>query len=127
MAGQLDYYGFAAPLCFGPILALALNVDGFQSMSSGGAVDFLIKIAGVEYSGGFTGEFGGNYQIQQAVTQLNPATNKLWTPGDIAGALFGFVFNGSGKLRVTQFFAEALVSLRTGPFDCGGGPFSYTS
>lgn len=125
-AGVTDYYGFAAPLCFGRVLALALNVDGSAQIGSP-AVDFLIKINGVVYSGGFSFAFAGGYTIQQAVSQLNPATNGYWEDADIGSGLFGFSFAGSGDLRVTQFMGEKLVSLRNYPFNCGGGPVSYTS
>jgi hypothetical protein len=125
-AGVTDYYGFGAPPCYGRVLALALNVDGSAIIGSP-SVDFLIKIAGVSYSSGFSDAFPGGYGIQQGITQLNPATGTFWTDTDIAGALFGFSFAGSGTLRVTQFMGEQLVSLRSSPFNCGGGNRSYTS
>lgn len=125
-AGLIDLYGFAAPACFGRILALALNADG-SAQSGSPSIDFLIKILGTTYPSGTTQAYLGGYGIQQGITQLNPVTNTFWADAEIGNSLFGFSSAGGGDLRVTQFMAEKLVSLRTVPFTCGRGNQSYTT
>lgn len=126
VVGTTDYYGFPAPACYGRILALALNVDG-SAISGSPSVDFLIKIEATEYAAGFSDAYIGGYGIRQGISLLNPQTGTFWTDAEIAAALFGFRFAGSGELRVTQFMLEKLVSLRAVPYSCGGGAISYTS
>lgn len=125
-AGTTDYYGFPAPACYGRILALALNVDG-SAVTGSPSVDFLIKLAAMEYSAGFSDSYIGGYHIKQGISELNPLTGIFWTDADIAAGLFGMRMAGSGELRVTQFMIEKLVSLRNVPYQCGGGAISYTS
>jgi hypothetical protein len=125
-AGLTDFYGFTAPACFGRILALALNADG-SAQTGSPSIDFLIKILGATYPSGTTGAYLSGYSIQQGLTQLNPATGTFWNDADIGNALLGFSLAGGGDLRVTQFFGEKLVSLRSVPFDCGKGNRSYSN
>lgn len=126
-AGVTDYYGFAGPVCYGRILALALNADG-SAIAGNPSVNFLMKLAGTEYAAGFSDAYIGGYTIRQAVSQLNPLTGIFWTDGDIAAGLFGFRMAGvGGELRITQFMMEKLVSLRTVPFTCGQGSYSYVT
>jgi hypothetical protein len=124
--GTVDMYGFTAPACFGKILALALNADG-SAQTGSPSIDFLIQILGTQYPSGSTDAYAGSYSIQQGITLLNPSTGLPWTDADIGNGLFGFSLAGGGDLRITQFFGEKLVSLRTVPFDCGRGNQSYTT
>jgi hypothetical protein len=124
--GLTDFYGFAAPACFGKILAFALNADG-SAQSASPSLDFLIKILGTTYGSGTTQAYAGGYSTQQGLTELNPTTGQVWTDADIGNLLAGFSLTGGGDLRVTQFFGEKLVSLRTVPFDCGKGNRSYSN
>ncbi len=119
-----DLYGFTAPACYGRILALAVSVDGI-AITGTPSVDWLIKQGALLTNLGGSPNFTSGYMIQQAVSQLNPATGTFWSDGDIANALFGYQFAGSGGARVTQFMLEKLVSLRSDPFNCGGGNFSF--
>lgn len=121
-----DYYGFAAPACYGRILALALNADG-SAQAGSPSINYLLKLAGVQYNAGSSGSYTGSYGIQQGISELNPATGTSWTDADIAGGLFGFQSGGLGDLRITQFMLEKLVSLRAVPFSCGQGSYSFTS
>ncbi len=125
-AGVTDYYGFPAPACFGRILALALNVDA-SAVAGSPSVDWLIRQTGLDTNLGGSAALIGGYTIQQGISMLNPVTGTFWTDADIAAALFGFSFAGSGDARVTQFMLEKVVSLRNVPFDCGFGSYSFTS
>lgn len=125
-AGTTDFYGFAVPACYGRILALALNADG-SAVAGSPSVDFLIKLSGVVYPEGSSDAYVGGYTIRQGISMLNPATGTYWTDAEIGGGLFGFSLAGSGELRVTQWMAEKLVSLRAVPFNCGSGDRSFTS
>ncbi len=124
--GLIDLYGFAAPACYGRILALALNADG-SAIAGSPAIDYLIKLAGTTYNAGSSGSYIGGYGIQQGISELNPLTGTFWTDADIAGGLFGFQSGGLGDLRITQWMMEKLVSLRAVRFDCGQGSYSFTS
>lgn len=125
-ATATDTYGFAKPACYGRILALVLNADAF-ALTGGPSVNFQVRVAGVAYPGAFSAAFGIIYGIQQSIFETNPANGLFWTDTDIASVLAGFTFAGSGTLRVTQFMAEKLVSLRGYPFECGGGSYSFTN
>lgn len=124
-AGLTDRYGFASPICYGRILALALNADG-SAVTGSPSINFLVKISGTEYPAGSSDSYIGGFTIRQAISQLNPATGTYWTDAEIASALFGFSMAGSGQLRITQWMLEKLVSLRSVPFNCGQASYSFS-
>lgn len=124
-AGTKDLYGFAAPACYGRILAIALNADG-SAIAGSPSVNFVVKVASTEYAAGFSDAYIGGYTIRQGLSLLNPSTATYWSDAEITGALFGFTFAGSGELRITQWMLEKLVSLRAVPYNCGQGSYSFT-
>lgn len=124
-SGTTDLYGFAEPACYGRILALALNVDGSAIIGSP-SVNWLIKQEALLTNLGSSDAYIGGYTIRQGISELNPVTSTFWSDADIGSALFGFQFAGSGDARVTQFMLEKVVSLRSVPFSCGQGNYSFT-
>jgi hypothetical protein len=125
-AGLRDYFGFAAPPCFGRILALAVNADGIAAVSSP-SLDLLVKVGSLETVLINNNSLTGDYGIRQGIQQLNPVTGIFWTDADISAALFGYQMAGAGTARVTQLMVEKLVSSRNVPFDCGAGSYAFSS
>jgi hypothetical protein len=123
-----DLYGFAVPVCYGRILALALNADAKNQAGSPPTIDLLIQQS-ILTNLGTSAALAGSYGIQQMISQQDPETGTFWNDNSIGTALFGYKLSHlspPATTRVTQFMLEKLVTMRNVPFDCGFGSYSYT-
>ncbi len=123
--------------CYGLILGVALNVcgrpnTGFSPQEFGYVVQLsqglqsvgagqLLNVGAIASDPHLT-----DYQTEQVVMPLSPATGTNWTDAEISNGAFGVAaVSGNLNLRVTAFNLEKITSLMPQPFNCGGSNYSY--
>ncbi len=121
--GAQQLFNVLTSPCYGRVLGLAVNMC-FRGTSGSAAVQALMKQTGAASVIG-TPTVTGTYHTAQAIAQTSPATGGFFTDAEISNALWGVSTLTSLDARVTQVFLEKLTSLRSTPYSCGAGSYSY--
>ena len=123
--------------CYGLILGVAMNVCGRPNTGhSPQEFGYVVQLSqGLQPVGSGqllnVGSFTGDphltdYQTEQVIMPLSPATGTNWTDAEISNGAFGIAaVSGNLNLRVTAFNLEIIRSLTPQPFNCGGSNYSY--
>lgn len=128
-ATALDMYENAKMPCYGLDLAVAWNVCARNPFSGAPTLDLVCRPKAndigtqLDVSGG--NPLTASYRMIQGIVTNNPGTSTNWRDKEIDNALWGFRRNGAGTVRVTQAFVEKLTSLRSVPYNCGQGSYSF--